>query len=385
MFGLHAPVAHSELAPFAGALNVVPSTPKVGNCMPFANNVDFGFSGFIYRNIPAFTLRPGTVIAFDLAGINDRDVRREIYFSAADHNPGPGKGNVRALGWTKVVSDTQVPSTPRGNSTVGDYELRYRAESDFTFGGGGFIIGFAASPPSTFADLGCEQVGVHTSGGDASGNFFARFWNKPHLDTSTLDRFTFGTTFISGFVLFVDVTPPVVSADISPAPGPDGWVDAGGDSATVTWTATDDESGVAWCDEPVHLTDPGIYQLTGRCADRAGNIGSTTITVRLLRHVRIDLMPGSPVNPLNANRRGPMTFLVLAGPGFDPASLDRSSLRFGVTGNEPSVRSCQARGSDLLCRFDVATSGVAAQMLLTGYADGIRVVGVDNARVVGKP
>jgi hypothetical protein len=232
--------------------------------------------------------------------------------------------------------------------------------------------------------MGCEQVGTHTSSGDASGMFFARFWNKPHMDTATLDRFTWGTTFIPGFVVFADVTSPVVSADVSPAPDTDGWIDAAGDAVTVTWTATDDESGVAWCDEPVQLTDPGIIEVTGRCADRAGNIGSTTVTLRLIRHVGIDLMPGNPVNPLSAQRKGVAMFNVVAGPGFDPMKLDRSSLSFGVTGNEASIRSCERRGGNLSCRFDLARSGVATQMVFKGVADGIRVVGDDTARIVGK-
>lgn len=387
--GLAAPtsVARADLAPFAGAVNVVPAEPTAGNCVPFGNNVDFGFSGFIYRNIPAFKLQPGTVIAFDLGGTNDVDVRRDIYFSAADHNPAPGNGNVRATGWTKIVSDTQVPSSPRGNTIVGDYELRYRSEGSFSFGGGGLVIGFGASPPSSYRDGGCEQVGVTGSRSDTSGRLYARFWGKPDRDLAFLDRVTSTTTFISGFVVFTDITPPVVSATVSPAPGTDGWVDTGGDAVTVSWSGVDEASGIASCDAPsellAELVQPGTYELTGRCTDGAGNVGATTITVRIARRVEVEVMPQNKSDPLNANRRGPATFTLFTTQDFDASRTDIASLRFGVTGNEPSVRSCEPNAEGLRCRFDVAVSGVADVLLLKGFSDGIRVTGSDEVRVPG--
>jgi hypothetical protein len=381
---MHAPMARSELAPFAGAVNVVPSSPKVGNCVPFANNVDFGFSGFIYRNVPAFTIQQGVLIAFDLSGTNDVDVRRDIYLSHTDVNPVPGNGNVRAVAWTKVVSDAQVPENPRGNTTVGDYELRYRAEQAFTFAGGGLAVGFGGSPPGAYRDTGCEQVGVHTSSTDTSNTFYGRFWSKPDRDTSVLNRGTFSNTFISGFVAFVDITPPVVTATITPAPGADGWVDAQGDAATVTWSGTDDQSGVASCDAPAQLTEPGTHTVTGHCTDHAGNVGDAAITVRLARHVDLDVMPHNAVNPFNRKRKGFSAFAVRSGPGFDARRIDVSSIRFGVTGNEDSVESCLVRGVDLECRFSIANAGLAKRMVFTAFADGIRLLASDTLKIVGR-
>ncbi len=373
------------LAPFPSAVNVIPqAVPKVGNCIPFANNTDFGFSGFIYRNVPSFTMRPGTRFAFDLGSTNDVDVRRDIYFAQADHNPAPGNGNVRALAWTKVVSDSQVPANPRGNSVIGDYELVYQSEQTFAFTGGGLIIGIGASPPGAYADRGCEQVLTYTNSFDPSGMFYGRFWNKPDRDMSLLDRVTFATTFLTGLVVFGDSTPPIVSAVIDPPPGPDGWVEMSADSTTVTYSGVDEASGIESCSDPVVLTAPGIYELSGSCTDGAGNVGSTTVTVRIARAVEIDVMPHNDVNPYAANRAGPSTFLVRTNASFDAVTIDPSTATFGVTGSEPSIIGCKPVKADLSCRFDVRTAGTSDRLFFKGFADGVRVFGSDTVRVVGQ-
>jgi len=56
----------------------------------------------------------------------------------------------------------------------------------------GLIIGFGASPPGAFADFGCEQVLVHTTADDASGNFYCRFFFQPDLMMGVLDPAFFG-------------------------------------------------------------------------------------------------------------------------------------------------------------------------------------------------
>lgn len=76
----------SHLGP--GSFDVTPASPGViGNCIPFGDNDHFGFTGFIYRNVPAFTVKRGSKIAFDLGRENDVDVRRNIYFATANVNP----------------------------------------------------------------------------------------------------------------------------------------------------------------------------------------------------------------------------------------------------------------------------------------------------------
>lgn len=190
----------SHLGP--GSIDIVPASPTfVGNCIPFGNNTSFGFTGFVYRNVPAFELVPGCQFAFDLGRQNNVDTRRNIYFAVANKNPGPpvvGGGNnvisqgIFALGWTQVASDSQIPLSSKGNFIKGDYELIYTSETSFSFPGGGLIVGFGGSPPGTFADTNCEQVLVQTSSNDASGFFYSRFFFKPDQTLGVLDDITSG-------------------------------------------------------------------------------------------------------------------------------------------------------------------------------------------------
>ena len=174
-------------------VNIVPAdsqTLPVANCIPFGDNVTYGFTGFIYRNVPPFQLRAGGHFSFDLGSPNDVVVRRNIYFAVANANPAPG-GNpqsIRALAWTQVASDSQVPQNPRGDTIRGNYELTYTAEAPFNFPGGGFIVGVGGTPPGTFADGGCDQVLVYTTPGDSSGFFHQRFYFQQDQPLGVLDN-----------------------------------------------------------------------------------------------------------------------------------------------------------------------------------------------------
>jgi len=224
----NAPTSVAAVLP-AGSVAVEPqSGVSVNNCIPFGNNVSYGFTGFVYRNIPAFTLAPGDKIAFDLGSQNGQPIRRDIYFSAANKNPGPVavsgfnlvSQNVRALQWVKVASESDTPANPFGNTVVGDYELAYTAITSFTFGGGGFMIGFASSPPAALPDGDCEQVLVNTTGFDASGKFYTRFLRRAHLDGGALDIGSGSdlTSSIGGFrIIKVNNAPSVEFADPDPA------------------------------------------------------------------------------------------------------------------------------------------------------------------------
>ena len=178
-------------------VRLAPKDPtSVSNCIPFGNDTDYGFTGFIYRNVPAFNLERGDKIAFDLGATNDVVTRREIYLSAANKNPDEAQldgdnvvsQGITATEWVKVSSEDHAPHPGRGNEVTGDYDLRYRVESDFSFPGGGLIIGFDSSPPADFADYGCEQVLVTTVSHDSSDVFYARFCLKDHLDMGVLDE-----------------------------------------------------------------------------------------------------------------------------------------------------------------------------------------------------
>ena len=173
-------------------VEIVPAAVRgVGNCFPFGGNTNYRFTGFIYRNIPAFSMQPGDKIAFDLGAQNSQEARRNIFFAIANKNPELGtpgvSQDVRATAWQKVVDESQVPLNPHGNTEIGDYELVYTAEAAFSFPGGGFIIGFQASPPASYSDAGCEQVLAFTNYDDASNKFYRRFLQLPDLHTGALD------------------------------------------------------------------------------------------------------------------------------------------------------------------------------------------------------
>lgn len=195
-------------------ITIQATSPSVGNCIPFGTNTSFQFSGMIYRNIPAFTLSPGDKIRFDLGNLNGTDTRRNIYFASANINPAPYNGasqGVKALSWVQVVSDSQIPVNPKGNTTVGDFELTFTATGSFSFSGGGFIIGFGAAPPGPYFDSGCEQNGVLTTTTDPSGYFYERFFDQPNLTPGVLDPFT-GSNYtgaLQGFKLEFLSQPPV--------------------------------------------------------------------------------------------------------------------------------------------------------------------------------
>jgi Zn-dependent metalloprotease/subtilisin family serine protease len=182
------------------------SATSIGNCIPFGGNTEYGFTGFIYRDVPAFVLVPGDRLRFDLGFTNNVEVRRNIYIAAANLNPvaGGGTQNVQAQSWLKIVSDTQVPTNPRGNTIVGDYELTYTAESAFSFSGGGLIIAFGAAPPGSYSDPGCDQVLIYTSSSDASGNFHRRFYNHADQSLGILDGSSGGLSddgYLAGFMI----------------------------------------------------------------------------------------------------------------------------------------------------------------------------------------
>ena len=195
------------------AVSVVPaSQTRVENCIPFGANSDYGFTGFIYRDIPAFSIRPGDRLRFDLGLMNDLNVRRNIYLSRANINPLPGGSsqNVSALGWTQLVSDSQLPANPRGDAIAGNFELAYTVQASFSFPGGGLIIGFGASPPGDFSDNTCDQVLVATTAADVSGKFHRRFFSKPDQTTGILDQGESDTSSIGGFIIETALPPPVI-------------------------------------------------------------------------------------------------------------------------------------------------------------------------------
>jgi hypothetical protein len=68
----------------------------------------------------------------------------------------------------------------------------------------------------------------------------------------------------------IDRTPPGASGVASPAPGPTGWNTT---DVTVTFSGSDNGSGIASCSAPVVLSSNGANQsASGDCTDKAGNV-----------------------------------------------------------------------------------------------------------------
>ena len=104
-----------------------------------------------------------------------------------------------------MVTNTQTPANPRGDTTIGNFELTFTAQAPFSFPGGGLIIRFSNPSPSYAIDPCDEADLVSTNSSDPSGNFVERFWTDsdgvPPYDNSE-------ATNIGGFRLTLADVPP---------------------------------------------------------------------------------------------------------------------------------------------------------------------------------
>jgi hypothetical protein len=158
--------------------------------------------GFVYKNVPAFQLKTGDSLAFDLGAMGSFDVQLEIALAATTANG----GEVPSQAFTTVVTNTQTPANPRGDTTVGNFELSFVAQAPFSFPGGGLIIRFANPSPSYALDNNCDSVLVRTNSSDPSNNFVERFY---HDADGAAPWDTVSTFSIGGFRVTLADVPPV--------------------------------------------------------------------------------------------------------------------------------------------------------------------------------
>jgi hypothetical protein len=85
--------------------------------------------GFVYKNVPAFNLANGDVLAFDLGAVNGGDFQAAFAMAATTTNG----GDHPSTAFTAVVSNTQVPANPRGETTIGNFELQFKVEAPSSF------------------------------------------------------------------------------------------------------------------------------------------------------------------------------------------------------------------------------------------------------------
>jgi hypothetical protein len=200
-------------------VTVFPNNPTVGICFPFGIGNPASpsrwtpFANFTYQNVPSFELRTGDTLAFDLGAVNDADIELDIALARTVTNGSIVEGEP----YTTVVTNDQTPANPRGDTTVGNFELRFTAEAPFSFPGGGLIIRFSDPSTSYEADNTCTQVLVKGSSSDTSG-FFVRVGLR---DADGVAPWPDGnTTNIGAFrVVTTDPTPPVPPEPLPPPGG----------------------------------------------------------------------------------------------------------------------------------------------------------------------
>ena len=164
----------------ATTVNVNPATPGNDNqSAPFGeSNIWAPYTVWVYKNVPSFSLQPGSTVSFDLSSLNNVDIQLQIDMAAATVNG----GDQNAGSFTQVVPNTQVPANPRGNTVTGDYELTFTASAPFSFAGGGLLIRFG-NPGGAFATdidgIGSGVLQNDALSTDASGNFVARTLRDP--------------------------------------------------------------------------------------------------------------------------------------------------------------------------------------------------------------
>lgn len=80
-------------------------------------------------------------------------------------------------------------------------------------------------------------------------------------------------------IVGVDNDPPLITANVSPAPNATGWNNT---NVTVTFNCSDQTSGVANCPAPQTVATEGANQvISGTATDKAGNIASASVMVNL--------------------------------------------------------------------------------------------------------
>jgi hypothetical protein len=159
----------------ATTVSVTPASPTMtAYGSPFGESESWDpYMAFVYKNVPAFSLKPGDTIAFDLSHQNDVDIQLQIAMAGTTTNG----GDVNAAPFTEIVPSSQVPLNPKGNTTFGDYELTFAAQAPFSFPGGGLLIRFGNPSGAFAADPNAPGSGVLENNAlptDPSGYFVRR-------------------------------------------------------------------------------------------------------------------------------------------------------------------------------------------------------------------
>jgi hypothetical protein len=131
----------------------------------------------------------------------------------------------------------------------------------------------------------------------------------------------------------------------------------------------------------------------------AGGSGGYSLRIsgisQSVTEVDIDVKPGrrAKKNRINMRKKHAVKVAILGGPKFDVKDVDRSSLTFGATGDESTLKKCKRRLKDvnrdgyrdLVCKFRLKATGFEAestQAVLKGRTtSGNDFVGSDDISV----
>src|SRR5262249_10778476 len=101
-----------------------------------------------------------------------------------------------------------------------------------------------------------------------------------------------------------DTTPPVITAIPSPQANPSGWNNT---TVTVTFSCSDNDSGIAICPGPVTVSTEGAHQvITGTAVDKAGNSASATVSLNIDKTRPIVPATATPAANANGWNNGPV-------------------------------------------------------------------------------
>jgi hypothetical protein len=197
-------------------VTVAPTAGGSSNSFPFGRIDIWPTMAWVYKSVPAFNLKAGDNLAFDLQAMNDVDIQVAIALAPTTVNG----NNIPAAGFTPIVSNSQVPANPRGNTTTGDYELRFTAEAPFSFPGGGLIIRIGSPGGAFLGDAVDNSVFLNNlaMGSDPSGYFVERVVGDP--DGIYPWTGTTLTNYIAGFQLTLADVPPANPTPVTTTPPP---------------------------------------------------------------------------------------------------------------------------------------------------------------------
>ena len=161
----------------AATTTFAPQTPSAStNSFPFGIGTTWTpFAAFVYRNIPAFELKAGDTIAFDMQSTNGSNIELDFDFARTTFNG----SDISSGPFTRVILNTQTPANPKGDAIEGNFELQYKATAPFSFPGGGLIIRVSNPSPAFAADNTFTSNLRGASSTDPNGFFVSRSTSDP--------------------------------------------------------------------------------------------------------------------------------------------------------------------------------------------------------------